>query len=221
LPLLDGDPFFLLNADTLSTVDLGGLLAAHRASGALVTLAVVPNPAPERYGGVLVDGEGRVEGFTRAGDPRLAYHFVGVQVAAHAVFTSLADGVPAESVSGVYRTLMAERPGTVRAWVTASSFHDIGTPRDCLDTSLALAGGDTAALRGAGSTVSPSAHLEDTVVWDAVRVGPDCRLEACILGDGVDLLAGFQASHAVVVPAAACPPDTPGRRVDGMIVVPL
>jgi NDP-sugar pyrophosphorylase family protein len=221
LPLLEGDPFFLLNADTLSSVDLGGLLAAHRAARALVTLAVVPNPAPERYGGVLVAGDGRIEGFTRAGDPHPAYHFVGVQVAAHAVFAPLDDGVPAESVSGVYRTLMAERPGSVRAWVTDASFHDIGTPRDCLDTSLALAGGDTNALRGAGSTVDPSARLEDTVVWDGVRIGPGCRLEACIVGDGAELPAGFHARESVVVPADACPPGAPGRRVDGMMVVPL
>jgi NDP-sugar pyrophosphorylase family protein len=69
--------------------------------------------------------------------------------------------------------------------------------------------------------VDPSARLEDTVVWDGVRIGPGCRLEACIVGDGAELPAGFDARQSVVVPAGACPPDAPGRRVDGMMVVPL
>ena len=69
LPLLD-DRFFLINGDTLCDVDLRDLLDAHLARNARVTLAVTPNPAPRRYGGVLADADGWVRGFARAGDPR-------------------------------------------------------------------------------------------------------------------------------------------------------
>ena len=43
-----------------------GMLSPHVASGAVVTMALIPNPRPEKYGGVAVS-EGRVTGFTRAG----------------------------------------------------------------------------------------------------------------------------------------------------------
>jgi NDP-sugar pyrophosphorylase family protein len=223
LPLLEADPFFILNADTLTTVDLAGLRAAHDAWGARVTLAVIPNPAPARYGGVLVGEDGRVEGFTRAGDPRPAYHFVGVQVACHAAFAALADGVPAESIAGVYRVLIAEQPGAVRAWVCDAAFHDIGTPRECLDTSLAVARqeGDESAHCGPGTTVDGTAEVRRSVLWDNVQVGPGCVLDGCIVGDGAVLPARFRRQDAVIVPAAACPPDAAGERVGDLLVVPM
>jgi NDP-sugar pyrophosphorylase family protein len=223
LPLLDADPFFILNADTLTTVDLAGLRAAHEAWGARVTLAVIPNPAPARYGGVVVGDDGRVEGFTRAGDPRPAYHFVGVQVAAHATFAALPDGVPAESVTSVYRRLVAEQPGAVRAWVCDAEFHDIGTPRECLDTSLTLAARECAGSvpYGPGTTVNGAARLRRTVLWNDVRIGSGCDLEGCIVGDGADVPAGFSRRDAVIVPAASCPAEAAGERVGNLLVVPM
>ena len=67
LPMLDADQFFLVNGDTLTDLDLTSLAALHRSSGAAVTLAVVPNPDPLHYGGVDVDGDGRVTGFSAPG----------------------------------------------------------------------------------------------------------------------------------------------------------
>ena len=98
LPLLDGDPYLLLNGDTLATVDLRALWAHHHAHDALVTMALIPNPEPERFGGVLVDADGWITGFCRRGDPRPNYHFFSAQVVARSVFAGLPDGVPAESV---------------------------------------------------------------------------------------------------------------------------
>ena len=57
LPLLtDGghQRFLLVNGDTLTDVDLDGLIAAHQRTGALVTMALIANPAPDKYGGVIV-----------------------------------------------------------------------------------------------------------------------------------------------------------------------
>ena len=57
------------------------------AIGALVTMALIPNPRPDKYGGVLVD-DGWVRGFTRAGSGERSYHFIGVQVARARAFLS-------------------------------------------------------------------------------------------------------------------------------------
>ena len=95
LPLLDGDPYLLLNGDTLATVDLRALWAHHHAHEALVTMALIPNPEPHRFGGVLVDADGWITGFCRRGDPRPNYHFFSAQVVSRSVFADLPDGVPA------------------------------------------------------------------------------------------------------------------------------
>ena len=80
----DGEPgtFLIINGDTLTDVDLARLADAHAAFGALVTLALVPNRAFTRYGGVRLDEEGRVVGFARRGPSSAGtYHFIGVQIA--------------------------------------------------------------------------------------------------------------------------------------------
>jgi NDP-sugar pyrophosphorylase family protein len=134
LPLIEGDRFAIVNGDTLTDVDLPAMVVAHERSRALVTMALVPNPRPDRYGGVLVDG-GRVTGFTRRGVADPSFHFVGVQIAERAAFERLADGAPAESVGSLYPKLIGERAGSVAAFVTDASFDDIGTPADYFETS--------------------------------------------------------------------------------------
>ncbi|MCA1652339.1 MAG: NDP-sugar synthase [Acidobacteria bacterium] len=138
LPLLGPDTFLLVNGDTLTDVDVPGMVAAHRASGAAVTMALIPNPRPEQYGGVTMR-DGWVTGFTRPGASGPSYHFIGVQVVEPRVFASLPDGVPEETVRRVYPRLMADNPHAVAGFISDAAFQDIGTPRDYLDTSIAIA----------------------------------------------------------------------------------
>src|SRR5215510_9878669 len=57
LPLIAADPFFIINGDTLTDVDLGAIAQAHCDANAIVTLALVPNTEFERYGGVLLNAD--------------------------------------------------------------------------------------------------------------------------------------------------------------------
>ena len=56
----------------------------------MVTMALIPNPRPDKYGGVVVE-DGRVVGFTSRGSRGENYHFIGIQVADAKVFAAL-DG---------------------------------------------------------------------------------------------------------------------------------
>jgi N-acetylmuramate 1-kinase len=136
LPIIGADTFFLVNGDVLTDVDLAGLWAHHWASGAHVTLALVPDRAPDRYGGILVDASGFVVGFAPRGPaPRGAWHFVGAQVVEAGVFRHLPAGERAKTIGGVYDALIASRPGSIAAFRTDAAFWDIGTPEDYLETS--------------------------------------------------------------------------------------
>jgi len=190
LPLLGTSPFLIVNGDTLTNVNVGALVEAHRTSGALVTMAVIPNLEPAKYGGVVV-ADGRVVGFARAADGagvRATYHFVGVQVAEAEVFAPLRDDVPSESVKEVYPALMAARPGSVRAFVTEAEFFDIGTPADYLSTCLRLG------IRDSGFGI----RVQESVVWEDVDVPDDARLRRCILTDGVRVPAGASWENLTV-----------------------
>lgn len=219
LPLLaDGgaEAFLLVNGDTLTDVDIASMVEWHVASGALVTMAVIPNPRPDRYGGVAVV-DGTVTGFPRAGSAGVSYHFVGVQVASPRAFEGLPDGVPAESVGDLYPRLMRERPGSVRAFVCGASFRDIGTPADYLETSLALAAVEGSHLIGSRPSISRSAKLVRTVVWDDVVVGARVSLTDCVVADGVRIPDETQMERCAIVPASRTP-RSDEEAVNGLLL---
>jgi len=228
LPLVadrDDDDFLIVNGDTLTDVDIWSLAAHHRESGALVTMALIPNPRPDRYGGVLISQDGRITGFTRARQPTAAagdgaptFHFIGVQMASARAFAMLEDGVPAESVNALYPRLIADQRGSVAGYVSQASFLDIGTPRDCLDTSLALARVEGARVAGAGARIADSAVLVRSMVWDDVTVGARAHLQDCIVADGVRIPDGARYERCAIVPAGERTPAE-GERIDGELLV--
>ena len=131
-------------------------------------MALVPNPAPAHYNGVAIDDEGRVTGFVPRGQAAGTWHFIGVQIAAASVFADLPDGEPVETVSGIYRDLIASRPGAVRAWRATGAVLDVGTPSDYLDAALSFV------THRAGR--HPGARLRHTFVWPEATVGAGAKL---------------------------------------------
>lgn len=214
LPLLAhaGGPFLIVNGDTLTDVDLEALVSDHGASGALVTMAVIPNTEPDKYGGVLLDPDGRVIGFSRRGARVPSFHFVGVQAAEPVAFASLPADTPAESVAALYPALIASRPGALRAFQTTATFRDIGTPADYLATSLHIAERELGpGLSLAHADVHPSAHVEDSVLWDDVVVEARARVQGCVVADAVRVPAdttwhgvSLRVATGTLVPGETC-----------------
>jgi len=192
LSLLGSSAFLIVNGDTLTNVDVAALVADHTRSGALVTMAVIPNTEPDKYSGLAIDGTGSFTGVVSRGSRQSSYHFVGVQVAEAEAFATLPDNRPFESVRQLYPTLVATRPSSVRTFVSSAEFFDIGTPADYLNTSLAFAARESHDSRlppvrrsSQSEGGKPESQLEDCVVWDDVEVDDDVRLRRCILTDGV------------------------------------
>ncbi len=210
--------FLIVNGDTLTDLRLAGMIDAHRASGALVTMALMRNPRPDLYAGVTIE-DGRVSGFTRRGGAPESFHFVGVHVAEARAFRQLEDGVPAESVGGLYPQLIRADPAAVHAHVVEVPFRDVGSPADYLQTSLDLAAieGDRL-ISAVGTAIHPSADVHRTPIWDHVSVGANARLEDCIIGDGATIPGGSRFHRCAIVPYTGEPPHE-GERVEGGVVV--
>jgi NDP-sugar pyrophosphorylase family protein len=216
------DDFLIVNGDTLTDVDIWPLIDRHRQSGALVTMALIPNPRPQQYGGVAVTDDGWVSGFTRAlgsgSDAPGSFHFIGVQVAQAKAFADLTDGVAAESVNALYPKLIAAQPRSVAAYISQASFLDIGTPRDCLDTSLALAQSEGPRFAGSGTRVADSAMVVRTMLWDDVTVGEEAHLQDCIVADGARIPDGARFERCAIVAAGARSPAS-GETIDGELLI--
>ena len=217
LPLLDAGTFIIVNGDTLTDVNITALLAEHKQSGALVTMAVVPPESGGQYGGVRIESDGVVTGFTKRGSRELSSHFVGVQAVDARAFASIPPGVPAESVLELYPALIAARRGSVRAFRCRAEFFDIGTPADYLRTSLLLSARENDVTSvGSRPKIDASAHIEQSILWDDVEVGAGSVLRQCIVADGVRVPPGASWTGATVRCAdEASPGET---LIDGLAI---
>lgn len=223
LPLLRPDggsdtPFLIVNGDTLTDVDPRALLAHHRSSRALVTMAVTPNAQPHKYGGVTAATDGAFTGFVARGSSEPSFHFVGVQVAEPGAFASVPADTPCE-VRTLYSELAAARSGSIRLFVTDAEFLDIGTPADYLATALLVAGREGSAAP-ASTRIGTGARIEQSVLWDDVVVEEGARLRECVVADGV-VVPADTSWHGVTLRRPSRELAAGEKVIDGLAVCPL
>ena len=205
LPIVGADTFFLINGDTLTDFDLAGLVDAHQSTGASVTLALLPNHQPDRYGGVRLDADHRVTGFVPRGRAEGSYHFFGVQLVAASVFAALPAGQPARSIGGVYDALIASQPGAIRGLVADAAFWDVGTVADYWFTSWSFAqaegiGRPDPRPRAAASIRRRASSR--SILWDDVEIASECVIDECVVTDGVRVPPGASYRRTILLPAA-------------------
>ena len=218
-PLL-GPTFLIVNGDTLTDVDITALLAHHRRSGALATMAVVPNTQPDKYSGLSADPDGALTRFAKRGSPDNAFHYLGVQVVESEAFASVPEHVPFET-SALYTALTASRPGAIRLFSSSAEFFDIGTPADYLDTSLLIGSREGYASAGPSSVrVAASARVERSVLWDDVVVEAGTMLRECVVTDGVRVPADT-SWHGVTIRVADGELAPGERRVEDLAIASL
>jgi NDP-sugar pyrophosphorylase family protein len=221
LPLLDADTFLVVNAEPVCEVALEPLIATHRRTGADVTLAVVPNPSPDTFNGLVADAEGRVEGRRMRGDAAGTWHFVGVQVVNASVFSTLPDNEPAETIGGVYETRFDT--GRIRVLPVTTRPYHVGTVREYLETAVALAhvSACDAVIEAGVAQVATSACLRRSVVWAGARIGPRVTLSDCVVTGGAEVPAGFEARDVVITPQGVADRADRVERRAGLALFPI
>lgn len=199
LPLLDAERFFIINGDTLTDCDLQAVARTHLARRAGVTMAVVDGDV-ERYGGVIVDDDGRVRGFGKPTGSARAEHFIGVQVANADVFQALSDGVRSETVKTLYPQLIASNPEAITTFHSNAEFLDVGSARDYLETVATIAAREGRPFDvGHDCRIAPDASIVRSVLWDRVTVGRGARVINSVVADDVTIEAGALVENQVLV----------------------
>jgi NDP-sugar pyrophosphorylase family protein len=130
--LLAGEPFVVVNGDSLLDLPLADVVARHRARGSVVTMALRPNPDPVRYGLVEVDADDRVRrvvglppGEVRG--PLRGFMFPGLHVFEPDVFRWMDPDVAYSVIRVTYPRLLAAG-AAVHAFVTDARWVNIDTP---------------------------------------------------------------------------------------------
>lgn len=178
--------FLVLNADVLTDLDVGALVAAHERTGAEGTLALHRVDDPSAFGVVPTDAAGRVTAFIEKPPPGEAPTNLinaGVYVLEPSVLDRIAPDVAVNVERVTFPAMVADR--TLFALDGDTYWIDAGTPETYLAANLDLLNGRR---RQVEPGVHPDARVEGTVV-DSV-VGPGARIGEGAVVTGSVVLAG-------------------------------
>lgn len=215
---LGDEPVLVVNGDVLFGFDLRRLVEQHRRSGALVTLALRPNPDPRRYPPVVTDPDGRV--LSIRGRPRArrgaASLFAGVHVLAPRLYERLSDG-PSDVIDALYLPLL-EEGALLRGLRPRGAWYDLGRPALYLRAQLELLRrrwrGLASPLLAPGARVHPQARVLASVLGAGSVVGPGAVVRGSVLWAGARVGAGARVSGSILAAGARV---EPGERVDGRL----
>jgi len=164
--------FLLHNGDVLTDADLGALLAAHRAGGAVATLLLVDCPSVNTVevaddGAVLrLAGRPAATSASSAVARRLTY--AGVGAFARRILDDVPEG--ASSLVDVLAKLLSREPGAVRAWMPANvAWSDVGTFARWLDAQPEAEGSAVVARPPAVAIERIRGHGSDRRFWRLQR----------------------------------------------------
>ncbi len=210
---LRDDSFLVLSGDALTDIDLGGVVAAHRARGALVTVCLTRVPDPLEFGIVVTDDRGRVERFLEK--PTWGQVFTdtvntGIYVMEPEVFRHVARGEVVDWAGDVFPALL--RAGApVYGHVAEGYWEDVGTHESYLRAQadvlhrrvdVDIDGFEVApsVWVGEGAEVDPDAVIErPAYIGNFAKVEAGAELhELTVIGSNVVVKGGAFLERAVV-----------------------
>ncbi len=185
----------VLNGDVLTDVDLGAVIAAHRAARAAATLVLAPVHNPSAYGLVETDSEGRVLRFIEKPKPsEITTNTINAGI--YVLETSTLDLMAPATTLSIERSFfpaLISRGDRVMAYVHRGYWIDIGTPEKYLQVSRDI-------LRGRFPIRIEGRPRGGGFVHDDARIDPGARLEAPFyIGRGCRVAAATIGPDAVLV----------------------
>ncbi len=245
--LLDDAPFFVLNGDILTDLDLTAFAAAHRASGGAGMVALTPVEDPSAFGLVRLHPDGSVEAFVEKPQPdqlRPGEPF-RINAGTYLLTPDALARIPAGRACSIEREIfpVLAGEGLLHGHPSDAYWRDIGTPasyltanHDVLRGALVTATATGDLYAGPGATIDPGASVGElssvgaaatvaagavvrgSVIGAEARVGEGAEITGAILGQGVTVGAGARIPAGAVVGDDAV--IAAGARVDPSVPVP-
>ena len=205
--LLDGDTFVVVNGKIITDIDLNAAFETHRRSKAIATLVLLPNAACEKFS-IVETADGFLRGFGgmpkreefAENDPPLM--FTGIQILEPRIFDYIPRGVFSHSTTDVYPQAIASGE-RIAVHVANGRWFELSTIQRYLDISLRLLSETGKSVTaGAGCEIATDAEVEQSILWDNVKVGSGARVRRAVLGDNVKIAAGETVENVAVVCAS-------------------
>ena len=222
-------PFFALNGDILTDLDLTGMLEAHREREAVVTISMHHVEDARAFGLVVTDERDRVlEFLEKPIDPIPGEVNAGTYILDPAVLGAWSAVGELSIEREIFPSVIASG-GPVFGYLADAYWLDLGTPEkylqahfDLLDGKVhgvtyeapwiaATAGVDPGARLGrwvaigAEARVGPGAQVDDSVVHPGAAVGDGARVLRTIVGPGAHVGARATVEDCVLGAGARVP----------------
>ena len=220
---LGDETFLIISGDALTDIDLTALCARHKEAGGIGTLALKPVDDPSQLGVVILNEDGRIQGFQEKPDPAEALSNLGscgIYVFEPEIFDYFPDQDFVDWAQDVFPTLL-ERDVPLYGHEIDDYWNDVGSLRE-------LRQGNFDALTGAVRVERPGSEISSGIwagdcstlegqvlmeppvyIGEDCTLGPDARLTGpVVIGDGCTIGAGAVLSDVLVwsgteVPAGA------------------
>ncbi|HET9312333.1 MAG TPA: NDP-sugar synthase [Actinomycetota bacterium] len=226
------EPFFALNGDILTDLDLTAMRSAHEERGAAVTIALHHVEDARAFGLVASDAEGRIVEFREKPEDPIPGD---INAGTYVLDPGVLRGWTAGDTISIERDIFPAVIGTgdpVHGFVADAYWLDLGTPEKYLQAHFDMfegkvhgvsypapwvADGAAVDLRahvgrwvalGAGAAVGPDVRIDDSVLHEGVRVGAGAVITGSVLARDVVVGEGAIVGSSVVgqdgsVPAGA------------------
>jgi len=209
--VLDDGPFFVLNGDVLSDVDLTAMAAAHATRDRAATICLTRVDDPRRYGVVLMGDDDSVVEYLEKPSTWLGPALVnaGTYVLEREVLDLLPRGLESSMELGLLPRLAAI--GTLYGHIHTGYWRDVGTPESYLQAHFDVLAGTprttawerlderrrfvaATASVGAEARLVPPVWVGGGAVIDGdARVGPNS-----VIGAGAWVRTGARVSESVL-----------------------
>jgi len=188
----DKEPFFVINSDILTDIDLASVYQLHQTSGALVTLVLHDC---EPYNQVQVDDQWNITDIAKVNMPG-RYAFTGIHVIHPEVLSHVPQGIFSNIIE-CYRQLIRMGKPVRACFVQGHYWRDIGSIQSYMEANRELA--DNSFVIGPGCSIDSSVKLMDWgVIGENSRLEKNVALQRSVLWDGVTVKEGVKVVDAVV-----------------------
>ena len=223
------EPFLVMAGDALTDVDYQGLMERHTSHDGVATLVVKRVANTREYGVVVIDTDGRVQGFQEKPEPAEALSDLAncmIYAFDPVVFDYFPDDPVIDFAMDVYPALL-DGDIPFHIYETDRYWNDVGSPDEYVQGNLDVVeglvnvepGGEL--VTGEADPGEPGEHglteprgplpagteLDGRVlVGDGVEIGEGVRFDGpVVVGDGAKIGDGALVKQSVVLPGAEVP----------------
>jgi mannose-1-phosphate guanylyltransferase len=197
------DTFVVANGDVITDLDVGALIARHRAAGAEATIHLIPVADPSAFGVVELDSTGRILRFVEKPAPGSEPSNLinaGTYVFEPSVLGRIPPARPVSVERDTFPKVAAD--GRFFSLATEDYWIDAGRPDLYLRANLDLLDGrrrERCEPIAPGALVAPGAAVAESVICERASVAAGARVTGSVILPGAVIGVGAVVEASIVM----------------------